>query len=161
MYGCSKDCLILIPFRLPQISCFPLSLKCFSSVSDNCPNVGIGPLLPFPHPPRSGPVLLTLPFSPLFLNPTEFWVGLYILFHWLGTPVHSHLAFYMHFCVWRCISDASVERDVFHIHLLLRHLVPPQNLNMPQFIFQQSWCQKRDLEDSSMVPRSKKQPGKK
>ena len=23
-YGCSKDCLILIPFRLPQISCFTL-----------------------------------------------------------------------------------------------------------------------------------------
>jgi hypothetical protein len=31
MYGCSKDCLILIPFRLPLISCFTLSLKCFSS----------------------------------------------------------------------------------------------------------------------------------
>ena len=31
MYGCGKDCLILIPFRLPQISCFTLSLKCFSS----------------------------------------------------------------------------------------------------------------------------------
>ena len=33
LYGCSKDCLILIPFRLPQISCFTLSLKCFSSDS--------------------------------------------------------------------------------------------------------------------------------
>ena len=62
MYGCSKDCLILIPFRLPQISCFTLSLKCFSSDSDNCPNVGIGPLLQFPLPPRAGPVLLTLLF---------------------------------------------------------------------------------------------------
>ena len=30
MYGCSKDYLILIPFRLPQISCFTLSIKCFS-----------------------------------------------------------------------------------------------------------------------------------
>ena len=39
--GCSKDCLILIPFRLPQISCFTLSFKCFSSDSDNCPHVGI------------------------------------------------------------------------------------------------------------------------
>ena len=28
MYGCDKDCLILIPFRLPHISCFILSLKC-------------------------------------------------------------------------------------------------------------------------------------
>ena len=64
LYGCSKDCLILIPFRLPQISCFSLSLKCFSSDTDSCPDVGMGPLLQFPHPPRAGPVLLTLLFSP-------------------------------------------------------------------------------------------------
>ena len=81
--GCSKDCLIPIPFRLPQISCFTLSLKYFSD-SDNCPNMGIGLLLQFPHPPRAGPVLLTLLFFPLFLCPTEFCVGLYILFHWSG-----------------------------------------------------------------------------
>ena len=56
---------ILIPFRLPQISCFTLSLKCSSSDSDNCPDVGIGPLLQFPHPPRAGPILLTLLFFPL------------------------------------------------------------------------------------------------
>ena len=65
MDGCGKDCLILIPFRLPQISCFTLSLKCFSSDSDNHPDVGTGPLLQFPHPPRAGPVLLTLLFFPL------------------------------------------------------------------------------------------------
>ena len=64
MYGCIKDYLFFIPFRLPQVSCFTLSLKCFSSDSDNCPDVGIGPLLQFPHPPRAGPVLLTLLFSP-------------------------------------------------------------------------------------------------
>ena len=58
VYGCSKDCLTLIPFRLPQFSCF-------SSDSDNCPDVGIGPLLQFPHLPRAGPVVLTLLFSPL------------------------------------------------------------------------------------------------
>ena len=60
MYGCGKDCLILIPFMLPQISCFILSLKCFSSVSDNSPDVGIRPLPQFPYLPREGPVLLTL-----------------------------------------------------------------------------------------------------
>ena len=65
MYGCSKDCLILIPFRLPQISCFTLSLKCFSSDSDNCPDVGIGPLLQCSHSLRAGPVLLTLLFFSL------------------------------------------------------------------------------------------------
>ena len=57
--------LILIPLRLPQISCYTLSLKCFSSDSDNCSDVGIRLLLQFPHPPRAGPVLLTLLFSPL------------------------------------------------------------------------------------------------
>ena len=60
-----QGCLILIPFRLPQMSCFTLSLKCFSSDSDNCPAVGIGPLLQFPHPPRASPILLTLLFFPL------------------------------------------------------------------------------------------------
>ena len=65
MYGFGEDCLILIPFRLPQISYFTLSLKCFSSDSDNCPAVGIRPLLQFPHPLRAGPVLLTLLFFPL------------------------------------------------------------------------------------------------
>ena len=63
MYGYGKDCLILIPFRLPQVSCFTLSLKCFSSDSDNCPNVRIGPLLLFPCWLRAGPVLLALMFS--------------------------------------------------------------------------------------------------
>ena len=48
---------ILIPFRLPQISCFTLRLKRFSSDSDNCPNVGIRSLLQFPHLLRAGPVL--------------------------------------------------------------------------------------------------------
>ena len=65
MNGCGKDYLILIPFRLPQMSFFTLSLKCFSSASDNCPNVEIRPLLQFPHLLRAGPVLLTLLFFPL------------------------------------------------------------------------------------------------
>ena len=60
-----KDCLILIPFRQPQISCFTLSLKCFSSDLDSGPNVGIGPLLQLPRLLRAGPVLLTLLLFPL------------------------------------------------------------------------------------------------
>ena len=52
-----KDCLILILFRLPQITCFTLCLKCFSSDSDNCPYAEIQALLQFPHPLRAGPVL--------------------------------------------------------------------------------------------------------
>ena len=79
MYGCSKNCLIFIPFRLPQISCFTLSVKHFSSDSDNCPKVGIRLLLQFHHPQREGPVLLTLLFFPLILCPTKLCVVLYIL----------------------------------------------------------------------------------
>ena len=50
------------PLGLPQVRCFALSLKCFSSDSNSCPDAGIRPLLWFPHPQRAGPVLLT----PLF-----------------------------------------------------------------------------------------------
>ena len=70
MYGCGKHCLILNPFRLPQISCCTLSFKWFSPESDNCPRVGIRPMLQFPHLPRAGPVLLTLLFFPLVPCPT-------------------------------------------------------------------------------------------
>ena len=59
IYDWGKDCLIPIPFRLPQISYFTPSLKSFSSDSDNGPDVGIRPLLQFPHLLRAGPVLLT------------------------------------------------------------------------------------------------------
>ena len=78
---------------------FHSRLKCVSSDSDNCPDVGIGPLLQFPHLPRAGPVLLTLLFPPQFFHPTEFCVGLYILFLWSGTPVRSQQVFCMHSCV--------------------------------------------------------------
>ena len=99
MYGFSKDCLILVAFRLPHISCFTLSLKCFSSDSDNCPSVGIGPLLQFSHPMRGDPVLLTLLLFPpgSFILPS--FVVIYILFLWSGTPVLSQLVFCMHFCL--------------------------------------------------------------
>ena len=124
MYGCGKDCLILFPLTLSQISCFTLSLKCFSSDADNYPAVVIGPLLQFPHPLRAGPVILRLLFCPLVpLSYWVFFVVLYILFHWSGTPIHSQLVFCMHFCVWRYIPDVSMERDVLHVHLLLCHLV--------------------------------------
>ena len=123
MYGCGKDSLILVPFRLPQISCFTLSLKCFSSDSDNGPDVEIRPLLQFLHLSRAGPVLSTLLFFPLV--PSSYWVlrGSIYSFLWSGTPVFSQLVFCMHFCVWRCIPNVFLERDVRHIHLLVCHLV--------------------------------------
>ena len=68
----------LILFRLPQISCFTPSLKCFSSDSDNCPSVGIGPLLQFPHRTSAGPVLPTLLSPPSsFILPSFAWFHIF------------------------------------------------------------------------------------
>ena len=132
MFGCSKDCLILIPFRLLfHISCF--SLKCFSSDSDNCPSVGTGPLFKFPHQLRAGPVLLTLLFFPLVPLSYRVLHGSVYFFHWSDTPDGSQLVFCMHFCIWRCIPDGSEKRNVLHIHLLLHHLL--YSTSIPAFIF--------------------------
>ena len=123
MYGCPSDCLILIPFRPPPISYFILSLKCFSSDSDSCPHVGIGPLLQLPTCWGQVQSYSHSCSSPYFVCPTEFCVILYILFCWSCIPVHSQLVFCVHSCVWRCIADVSTVRDVLHVHLLLHHLV--------------------------------------
>ena len=102
MYGYSKDCLTLIPFRLPQISCFTLSLKCFSPDSDNCPSVGIRPLLQFLYPLRAGPVLLTLPFLPQVASSYQVFGGSIYSFPLVR---YSCPEFCMHFYVWRCIPE--------------------------------------------------------
>ena len=100
--------LILIPFRLPQISCFTLSLKCFFSDSDNCPVVGIRPLLQFPHPLRAGAVLPPL----LFFLPSSFillsFVWFYIFFP-TGQVFLSALS-------W-CSACTSVPEGVVLIYL--------------------------------------------
>ena len=96
-------------FRLTQISCFTLSLECFSSDSDNCPHVGSGPLVQFPHLLRAGPVLQTLLFFPLVPCPTEFCMGLYILFHW--SDILSVLL------PW-CSACTSVSEGVFLMYTL-------------------------------------------
>ena len=109
MYGCGKDSLNLIPFKLPQISCFTLSLKCFSSDSDNRPAVGIKLLLQFPHPPIAGPVLLTLLFSLLLpLSYPHCFVWFYIFFS-TGQVHLSALS-------W-CSACTSVSEGVFLMYL--------------------------------------------
>ena len=134
MYGRGKDCLILIPFRLPQISCFSVSLKSFSSDSDNCPNVGIGPLLQFPHPPRAGPVLLTLLFPPgSFLLPSFAW--LYIFFS-SGQALLSALS-------W-CSACTSVSEGMFLMYTggercTPRPPTPPPSCSPPTRQWQRCW----------------------
>ena len=92
--------------------------------SDNCPTVGMGPLLQFPHPPRAGPVLLTLLFFTLVASSYQVLHGSIYSFPLVRYSCRSQLVFCMHFCVWRCIPDVCVERDVLHAHLLFHHLVP-------------------------------------
>ena len=103
MYDCGKDCLILIPFRLPQISCFTLSLKCFFSDSDNCPDVGIRPLLQFPAAEgRSSPTN-----TPVF-PPSSF---ILLIFAWVYIFLSTHQTF-LSSLSW-CSTCTSVSEGVF------------------------------------------------
>lgn len=101
------------------------SLKCFPSVSTDCPDVWLSLLLQLSHTPGADLVQVTLLlfFFPFIFLPTEFCMELRILFWWSGTPASSQLVLCEIFCIWRCISDVSVVRDVLHIHLFLHHLV--------------------------------------
>ena len=83
----------------------------------NCPDVGIGPLLEFPH-------LLTPDFPP---SSSSYGVqpGSIYSFLVVRYSVRSQQVFCKHFCVGKCIPDVSMGRDVLHVHLLLHHLVPP------------------------------------
>ena len=115
-YGCGKGCLILIPFRLPQISCFILILKYFSSDPDTCPDLGIGPLLHFPNPLRAGSLLLIGPV------PLSYQV--------ICGPIYSFLVVRYSFLfssgVLQALLCLKVFSSRFHIHLLLHHLIPTQ-----------------------------------
>ena len=57
---------IPIPFRLSQISCFTLASN-VSPLTLTISQYGDWALFQFPHLPRAGPGLLTLPFSPFML----------------------------------------------------------------------------------------------
>ena len=103
---------MLIPFRLPQISCFTLSLKCFSSDSDNCPPAGIRPLFQFPpHPlppatedsssPTNTPVFLLVPSSYRVLHGTRYSFPLVRC----SCPLSAE--------IWRCSACTSVSEGVF------------------------------------------------
>ena len=126
-YGCGKDCLILIPFRLIQISCFTLSLKCFSSDSDSCSDVGIRPLLPFPDPLREGPVLLTLLFPP-----SSFILLSFAWFYVFFSPGQALLSALSWCSAWTSVSEGVFliihgERCTLHPPTLLPSCSLPQS----------------------------------
>jgi hypothetical protein len=113
MYGCGKDCLILIPFRLPQTNCFTLSLKYISSDSDTCPSMGIRKTpasVPPPAKGRCSPTNTPVFLSSSFVLPSFAW--LYIFFS-AGQVLLSALS-------W---SSSCTWRDALHIRLLLCRLV--------------------------------------
>ena len=128
MYVCSKDWLILFHLGCHR-SEVPLSALNVSPLTQTTAPM-CGDRIPAsvfqPTKGRSSPTNTLVSITPpptQFLHPTEFSVVLYILFHRSGTPIHPQLVSCMHFCVWRCIPDVSMERDVLHLHLLLCHLV--------------------------------------
>ena len=140
MCDCGKDCLILIPFRLPQISCFTLSLKYFSSDSDNCPAVGIRPLLQFPHLLRAGPVLLTLLFFPLV--PSSYWVlrgSIYSSPQVRYSCLLSVGVLCALLCLKWCIPDVSMERDVLNVLLVLCHLLLLLQFFEQWYLLRRAW----------------------
>ena len=110
-------CVIIIPLRLSQISSFTLQQpQCFTSLANiSLPCSSVPASVPQPQVQIQFYSLFL--FLPSFLCPTECCVILYILFRWSG----SQLVFCKIFCVWRCIPDISVERDVLHLYLLFHH----------------------------------------
>ena len=80
-----------------------LSLKCFSSVPNNCPDVGIGPLLRFLNPTRTGQVLLTL----LFIPPISFILWSFVWFYILFSSGQVLL----HALSW-CYASTSVSEGI-------------------------------------------------
>ena len=107
--------LILIPFRLPQISCSTLSLKYFSSDSDNCPTNGIGHKLQFPHPPEGGPSPTYTPIYPpgSFILLSFAW---FYIFFSTGQVLLSAVS-------W-CSACTSVSEVVFLIYLSVERYTP-------------------------------------
>ena len=122
MYGCLKDCLILIPFRLPQISCFTCSLECFCSDSDSCSYVGIGPLLKFPHHWGQVQSYLTLLLIPLVPSSYQVLCDSLYSFPLVRYSCVLSAGILRALLCLKVYSWYIIERDVFHVHLLLCHL---------------------------------------
>ena len=110
--------LILILFRLPEISCFSLSLKCLSSDSASCPE---GPLLQSPHPLRAGPVLTLLFLPPVPSSYRVFRGSVYSLL--LVRYSCQVSAGVLHALVMKVYSRGMRGERCAHVHLLFCHLV--------------------------------------
>ena len=106
------------------MSCFTLSLKSFSSDSDSCSAVGMGPSLQFPRPPRAGPVLLTLLFFPLVPSSYRVLRASVCSFPLVRSPCSLSAGV---LCALLCLRVNSwcICADVLHVHLPLCDLILP------------------------------------
>ena len=100
-----------------QISCFTLSLKCFSSDPDICSHVGIRPLLHFFHPSSTGLVPLPLLFALLIPSSyRDFW------FHTFFSASQVLLSFLSRRSASTSISEpvflmCPYSMDILHVQL--------------------------------------------
>ena len=108
------------------VSLLALDVSPLTQTTD--PLWGLDPCFSSPHPLRAGPVLLRLLFFPLVPLSYQVLHGcMYSFLHTFYSFLHISIlvrsscplsaGFCIHFFVWRCILDVSMERNVFHIHL--------------------------------------------
>ena len=81
-------------------------------------------LFQFSHPLRAGPVLLTLLFFPRVPSSYRVLRGSIRSFPLVRSSCPLSAGVLDARLRLRCIPDVSLETDVLHVHLLLRHLVP-------------------------------------
>ena len=111
MYDCGKDCLILIPFRLPQISCVTLSLKLTQT---SAPLWGLDPCFSSPTTEgRSSPTNNSV-FPPSSSTlPSFAWFYIFYSFPLVRYSCPFLAGVLPALLCLRC-PDVSVERDVLH-----------------------------------------------
>ena len=86
-------------------------------------DAGVSSLLQLPHPWVLVPSCLpSSSFSLLPFIPTKSCMDPHNPFWLSRTPSGIQSVFCDNCSICRCIPDASVERDAFHVHLLLHHL---------------------------------------
>lgn len=103
---------------------FPYQWRGFPRCGD------LSPVL-FPHP--RGPDHVLLPFLlllPSMFHPTHLCRDLYIPFQWPRLSASAQPVFCENCCICRCIPYASMERDIFHILLLLCHPETPLQIGL-------------------------------
>ena len=126
MYGCGKDCLILIPFRWPQVSCFPLSLNACPLTQlpwcgDQSP-----PSVPPPAKIRSSPTNTPVFPPSSFILPSFTW---FYIFFSTGQVLLSTLSWYS--------ACTSVTEGVFLMYLVER--CNPRPPTPPPSLLFESW----------------------